>query len=120
MDMTKSWLGWDSSSDSKRSTRMGVTILKRCGCELRVASAAVLCSSLSGMSGIGSAISVSVAEGKEGTALGVHMNPLLHLGRFQRVIPRLLQSLAALKSSAAFCLVGLPTDGTAVLVLTRV
>src|SRR5882724_6389635 len=120
MVVMKSWLGWDSSSDSKRSTRMGVTILKRCGCELRVASAAMLHSSLSGMSGSGSAISVSVAEGKEGTALGDHMNPLLHLGCFQRAIPRLLQSLTTLKSFAAFRLVGLPTDGAAVLVLTRV
>ena len=38
--------------------------LKRWGCELRVVSAAALCSSLSGMSSNGSAISVRVAEGE--------------------------------------------------------
>jgi len=77
----------------------------------------VLHSSLMGTSGNGSAISVSVAEGEYGVASGAHRKPLLHLGRFQCTTPRLLRSLAALSSSAAFHLVVLSANGVAMFVL---
>jgi len=48
------------------------------------------------------------------------MKPLLHLGHFQHISPRLLHSLTALSSSAAFHLVVQPENDAGMSVIAKI
>ena len=80
-DSTKGWLGWDSSSFSKRSTKIGVTMLKRCGFSLMVFVATGFASSEEGMGGNGDAVSVQSAEDRENWFASSQILYLRYFGR---------------------------------------
>ena len=79
-DSTVGWLGCLDRSSLKRSTLMGVVILKICGCVLIVSTAAVLSNSSRGTTGTGAVVMDHRAVALRVSSLLSHKRPWVYFG----------------------------------------